>query len=194
LAEACYRLGEYEKAIEWAQEVLRRGQPDSLLILNPLDYVWAPKVVIAGALGALGDIDKAIAVAEEALQIVPGHQELAAHVARWRQVSKREATAATFAGCAEHLIAHDEQLKALTLLEECVPYYATDHRRIVALRSMLRERIWWVAAPDSYAGHYSDGGSKPEDVVPDDQIHDLCSRLPRAQFIAQQIEDLEEAA
>ena len=109
-------------------------------------------------------------------------------------MSKREATAASFAQAAELLIKHDEQLKALRLLEECVPYYATDHGRIVALRSQLRERIHWVAAPDSYAQHYADGAGKPEDVVPDDQIADLCARLPRAGFVQRQVQDLKEAA
>lgn len=191
LAQATYEQGEHAKAVEWAREVLRRGMPaDSMLILNPLDYTFQPRLVLAAALGALGHLEQAVQVAEEALAIVPGHPELLAARHGWQATLKREATAQTFAGCARTLAAHDEQLKALELLERCVPYYAQDHPLVVAARSEMRERLHWLRSPDSYGEHYETGGSKPEDMIPDDQVAGLCERLPRARFLAGQLREM----
>lgn len=190
MAEACYSLGEHEKAIHWAKEVLRRGQPDTLLILGPLDYVLQPRVVLAGALGALGRIEEAVEVASEALRIMPDHGDLQRAMAHWRSVLKREQTAQTWAACAETLIEHDEQAKALVVLEQTVPYYADEHPRIVGVRSQLRERLAWVDDPDAYAHHYETGGSKEEDMVPDEDIVPLCEGLPRVQALVRGLREI----
>ncbi|HEU4656318.1 MAG TPA: hypothetical protein VFR97_02280 [Capillimicrobium sp.] len=195
LAEATYQRREWDKAEQWARRALELGAPDTLLIINPLDYVLQPRVVLAGALGEQGRVEEAIQVAAEALAIQPGHQGLQQAVRKWRSVAKREATAETFAGCAEMLIAHDEQHKARVLLEEAVPYFVRDHPRIVALRSKVRERLLWADDPALYAEHYETGGSKPEDMIPDEQVTPLCEQLPRVQFLAAGLrEQLAEAA
>ena len=188
MAEACYALGEHEKAIKWAREVLRIGMPESLLILNPLDYTWKPRVLLAAALGALNRVEEALAVGKEALAIVPDHQELRHHAMGWESTVEREAVAQTAVGFAQLLLRCDEQLKALALLEQCVPYFAVDHPAVVACRSMVRERLLWVSDPELYAQHYKTGGSKPEDFCPDDtRALAIAERLPRAQFLARQV-------
>lgn len=194
LAEACYSLGEHEKAIKWAREVLRLGQPDSLLILNPLDYIWKPKVVLAAALGALNRVDEALAVARDALELVPDHVELRRHARGWQSTQEREAVAATWVGCAQLLVQSDEQLKALDLLERTVPYFCVDHPSVVACRSQIRERLLWVNDPDEYARHYRDGGSKAEDFHTDERALAVCEHLPRVHFLARQIAELDEQA
>lgn len=192
LAEACYSLGEHEKAIKWAREVLRLGQPDSLLILNPLDYIWKPKVVLAAALGALNRVDEALAVARDALELVPDHTELRRHARAWQSTQEREAVAATWVGAAQLLVRSDEQLKALALLEDTVPYFAVDHPSVVACRSQIRERLLFVSDPDEYARHYREGGSKAEDMHTDERALAVCEHLPRAHFLARQIAELDE--
>lgn len=191
LAQATYERGEYAKSVEWAREALRRGMPtDSMLILSPLDYTFQPRMVLAGALGALGHIEEALAVAREALEIVPGHPELLAAANGWQVTLKRESTARTFIGCAQALVAHDEQLKALDLLERCVPYFAYDHPDVVRLRSELRERLHWLADEGAYGEHYESGGSKPEDHIPDDRVGVVCEQLPRARFLAASLREM----
>lgn len=175
LAQAHYHLGEYDKAEHWARETLQRGQPDTLLIINPADYTWEPRLCLSAALGAQGKVDEAIQVAEEALAIIPDHPELRQHHHGWKATAKREHTANTFAGSAELLIAHDEQLKALMLLEECVPHFATDHPRVVQLRSALRERIRPLLDAEGMREHYTG----TEDGMP----LDVAATLPRAQFL-----------
>jgi tetratricopeptide (TPR) repeat protein len=181
LAQAHYSLGEHEKAAQWAQRVLELGQPSSLLILNPTDYTLAPRLVIAGAYGALGRLDDAIAFAEEALGIVPHLPDLQYALDGWRQTAKREYTAKTVIGFAQMLCAHDEQLPALTLLEQCVPHFAKDHPEVVAARSQLRERVYPLLDPAGTAEHYE---FVTEDGVPD---HTVMARLPRARMLAEGI-------
>ncbi len=202
LAEASYAMGEtsrapsdFDKAIKWATDVLRLGHPDSLLILNPLDYTFKPRLLLAAAHGALGHVDEAITLGQEALAIIPDHGQLQAHMASWRKAKERQHVADSWIAAAQILIAHDEQLKALALLEDTVPHFARDHPSVVQLRSEVRERLLWVKDPDAYARHYEVGGSKPEDAVADENVTDLCDRLPRAQFLKRGIaEQLEEAA
>lgn len=187
LAEAYHQLEEWPKVVEWASDVLRRGQPESLLILNPLDYTFQPRLVLSSALGALGRIDEAIKVGEEGLQLIPTHGGLRAAYGGWLAARKREKTAHTYCTLAQQLIAHDEQLKALTLLEDTVPYFARDHADVVAMRSQLRERVRPLLDPDAYAEHYVSGGSKPEDFVKDEDVDRIGGALPRCAFLLEGI-------
>lgn len=182
LAEAHYHLGEYEKAVYWGREVVRLGVPETLLIINPLDYSLAARVIVAGALGGLGRIDEAIAIAEEAFAIAPGIQPLADAHQRWRVIRRRESTAKTVVSLAQLLVAQDEQLKALAVLD-AAPYFAQDHPQVVAARSALRERLDPLFDSDGYARHYESGGSKPEDFVADERVLALGDALPRCQFL-----------
>jgi tetratricopeptide (TPR) repeat protein len=177
LAQCAYALGEHAQAAQWAQRVLELGQPDSLLILNPLDYTLHPRLVLAGACGALGDVEAAIEHASAALAIVPSLPDLQAHLAGWKSVSKREYTARTVVGYAQSLVAHDEQLPALRFLEECVPHFAKDHPDVVAMRSQLRERVYPLLDASGTAEHYEEA---TEIGIPDLQV---AASLPRARLL-----------
>lgn len=141
LAEHAYVTGQWAKAVDFAQQVLDRGKPESLLILNPLDYTFSPRLVLAGAHGALGNVEKACEIAEQALALVPDHQELKGHYHGWNAMRVRESTVGTWMACVQQLVRHDEQAKALALLEETCPHFIQDHPVIVAKRSELRERL-----------------------------------------------------
>ncbi len=183
LAEAHHAKGEWTKAIEWAQEALRRGQPQTMLIVNPLDYTITPRMILASALECLGRIEEALQFANEALEIVPDHEGLAQARQGWIKQGQREATAQTFLAAARQLVNHDEQLKALTLLEQTVPYFATDHAEIVALRSQLRERLHPLLSADEYGECYAEGGLKPERFTDDERIEEIGAGLPRCGFL-----------
>jgi tetratricopeptide (TPR) repeat protein len=188
LAEGHYERGEYEKAAAWAERVLELGAPDTLLIINPLDYSVAPRVCLAGALGEMGRFADAIAVGERALQEAP-HESLEAALQKWRAREKRERTAQRVIAYAQLLVTHDEQAKALQLLEDCVPHYAVDHPEVVACRSQIRERVLFATDPDAYAAHYADGGHKPEDWHTDEQAAAIAASLPRAAFLIEGLRD-----
>lgn len=200
LAEAYYSLGEHQKSAQWAEEALRRGQPDSLLILNPLDYVFQTRKVLAGALGGLGDLDAAITIGEQALQVVPDDGDLMQAFEAWRTTRKRESTAQTVVSLSQMLVSHDEQKAALDLLEQSVPHFAKDHPLVVAARSELRERLLPLYDPDGYSDHYRTGGSQPEHFVEDEQLDQVAGSIHRCHFLLEGlreqlgIEELREAA
>lgn len=85
LAEAHLALHRWRRAERWAREALRLGAPDTALTVNPLDYTFAPRVVLAGALAGRRRFGEAVAVGEEAREIFPGHPELDAQLRAWRR-------------------------------------------------------------------------------------------------------------
>lgn len=193
LAEVAYQRGEWVKAGQWAQRVLELGQPDTLLIINPQDYTLNPRVILTGALGQLGQHDQAIHYGEQALQLAPHHPQLARGVAWSRVQQKREQVAHAAVAQAQTLVAHDEQHKALTLLEETVPYFAADHPDVVACRSQLRERLAFLRDPQAYDEHYETGGTQPEDFANTDTREKalaIAGQLPRCDFLLRGLQDL----
>jgi tetratricopeptide (TPR) repeat protein len=195
LAEVAYHRQEWRNAGDWAARTLELGTPDTLLIINPQDYELAPRVILAGALGALGQVEKAITVGEEVLRVVPDYTEVARTVQGWRAQVKREQAAQRAVGDAQILVAHDEQAKALIMLEQCVPYFATDHPSVVAIRSQLRERLRFVTDPGLYSEHYESEGSQNEDFNDDERSLEIATQLPRCHFLlAGLTEQLAEAA
>jgi tetratricopeptide (TPR) repeat protein len=183
LAEVAYNRREWRNAGDWAKRVLELGVPDTLLIINPLDYALSPRIIMAGAMGALGRLEPAIATAEEVLGLVPDHAEVARTTFLWRSQLKREQAAQRAVSDAQILVAHDEQWKALILLEQCVPHFAQDHPEVVAVRSQLRERLRFVTDPALYAQHYETGGSAPEDFNDDVRSLEIAEHLPRCHFL-----------
>lgn len=194
MAEAYYFKGEHTKSLEWARIAESFGSPDTLLIVNPTDYTFLPKKLIALNLAEMNQVEEAVEIGMHALQMQPNDPYLGSKMQEWRSTQKREHTANTYAMCAEQLIGHDEQLKALTLLEDCVPVFATDHPRVCALRSMLKTRLAWVEDADDFAEHYESGGSKPEDFIADETIEPLCEYLPRTNFLLEGLQEQMNAA
>lgn len=189
LAQAYMVKAEFDKCLEWARQCLNIGTPDTLLIINPLDYTFLPRKMMAGALGEMERYDDAVRIGREAMEIFPGDIALNQGLRHWQGILKRERTAETFSMCAQQLIAHDEQIKALKLLEECVPHFAVRHPGVCQLRAQLRERLLWVNDAELYADHYENGGSKPEDFLDNDKALEVCAKLPRANFLLDGILD-----
>lgn len=192
LAEVAYHRHEWQKAGDWAKRVLELGCPDTLLIVNPLEYQVQPRIIMAGCLGGLGRYGSAIEIGEEIMALVPDHAEVMSTMTAWRALSKRETVAAKAIEDAQLLVAHDEQSKALTLLEECVPVFATDHPSVVAIRSQLRERLMFVNQPELYAVHYEQA---PDNAPEFDDEHALqiAEQLPRSHFLLDTLRELEAA-
>lgn len=183
LAEVCMAKNQWDKGLSWAKRALEIGKPETMLIINPNDYVGLPLKYMAHCLGRLERYDEAIDMATKASQLNFVDDVLTHELFGWRKIAQREHTANTYAMAAEQLIAFDEQVKAKILLEQCVPHFAHEHPRIVALRSFIRERLLWVDQPDTFEEHYETGGSKPEDFISDEQIDPLCEYLPRTNFL-----------
>ena len=188
MAEVALYRREFPKAIEWATEAIRRGKPETMLIINPLDYTFAPRKIKAMALAEMRQFDAALAVGQEALSFAPD-PDVQRAMMHWRSEAKIAHTANHVCQLAQQLVAHDEQLAALTLLEQCVPHFVVDHPQIVQARSQLRERLSWIKNPNALFDHYENGGSKPEDFLPDDKVWEVAAALPRTQFLYQGIHE-----
>lgn len=186
LADVALRQNQPEQALDWAGEVVRRGAPDTLLIINPTDYTVTPRGIMASAFAALGRIDEAIKTGQQALELCPGHDGLRTALAEWSGQRQKEATAQTWLSCVDMLCAHDEQAKALKLIEETCPYFIVEHPQIVAKRSELRERLLPLMDPQGYREAYA-SPVKPEAFTEDKDIDAMCSKLPRAEFALQGI-------
>lgn len=183
LAETSLALGDNDAAIYWAKQALALGCPQgTLLILNPLEYEFMPRKVMAFAFANLGQWDKALAAGNDALQVARDKTLMQA-VQQWQAGRQREGTAKLVVDLATLLINHDEQAKALLILEQAVPHFVVDHPAVVQVRSNLRERISWINDVDDFSDHYEFGGSKPEDFIKDEQIDELCELLPRTKFL-----------
>lgn len=192
LAEVAYHRHEWQKAGDWAKRVLELGCPDTLLIVNPLEYQVQPRIIMAGCLGGLGRYSSAIEIGEEIMAMVPDHAEVQSTMGAWRALNKRETVAAKAIEDAQLLVAHDEQSKALLLLEQCVPVFATDHPNVVAIRSQLRERLLFVNEPELYAEHYEDApDNAPE--TDDERALQIAEQLPRSHFLLDTLRELEAA-
>lgn len=164
LAEIASERGNWPQAIEFANEVIRRGKPDTALILNPVDYTVRPRVLIAQALANMSRFDEAVQTAEQALAICPGYLGLDEHVASWRGQRHRHQVAEMWAANAGLLIEFDEPQKAAELLDT-VPYYSYDHPSIIGARATVAH-----ALEQPYKVQVMDGTE------------------PRAQFLVHQLE------
>jgi tetratricopeptide (TPR) repeat protein len=183
LAEVCLERQEFDKALAWAKRAMDIGHPETMLIVNPLDYTGHPLKLMALALGYKGDFDGALAMGQRALSLMPGDPALIHEMQQWQNIGKREHTANTICLLAEQLIGHDEQMKAKILLEQCVPYFAYEHPRVVQMRTFVRSRLLWIDSPEAFEDHYETGGSKPEDFISDERVDPLCEYLPRTNFL-----------
>jgi tetratricopeptide (TPR) repeat protein len=189
LSEACLARDEFDKALSWAKRAVDIGHPETMLIVNPLDYTGHPLKLMSLALGGKGDFDGALAMGQRALNLLPGDPALIHEMQGWQQIAKREHTANTVCLMAEQLIGHDEQMKAKILLEQCVPHFAHEHPRVVAARTFTRQRLLWIESPAAFEDHYETGGSKPEDFISDDRVDPLCEYLPRTNFLLDGIKE-----
>jgi tetratricopeptide (TPR) repeat protein len=140
LAEIALVRCDWPTAIHFAEQVVRIGKPETLLIVNPQDYDARPRAMIATALASLGKTDEACELAEQALELAPGYMDLAAHLAEWQGTRQRDQTAAMWAQCAGMLVGYDEPLKAEKLLET-VPHYAWDHPTVISARVQVRDAV-----------------------------------------------------
>ena len=139
--------------------------------------------VVATARAQVGE--EAVEVGTAAFELVPTHQDLQRGLELWRQQVKRLHTTNTVLGLADLLVQHDEQGKALELLDACAPYYVHSDPRFVAYRSALRERL----------GALTDAQPQDERGIPDEDLGTVVPMLSRAGFLLNGVrEQLELAA
>lgn len=110
LAEAYLDANEPHKAIRWAEEGLRQGDPPRFVFVNPLDTTVNARVVLADAHARMGEVTAARRHLEAAQAVAPS-ERLAEGIARYRRLEADARTAQAFVELAPTLDA--EALLAL---------------------------------------------------------------------------------
>ena len=157
LAEIAQAEGNPQEGHRHAQAALDLGKPQSLLILNPVQYTAHPLAIQAICLAQAGDYEGALEKAKAVFEIVPGYQVVAPQVDRWRMLLKHERTVGQVTALAQQLLDHGETEKAWDLLGT-VPFYCQDDPRIidarVAVRGVLDTPVERHVDPDTPFGKF----------------------------------------
>lgn len=186
LAQVAHHRGEHHKAVHWCDRVIDLGIPETMLIINPLEYVVGPRALKAACLASMGDIDGAVELGEEALSVQPSHGPLREQMPDWLAERKRRHTAGAVLALTQLLVEHDEQLNALAVLD-AAPHYVHDHPDIVQARVAVRQRVLHATDTHEYALHYE--GDDAEAGVDDLLIPAFCQQLPRTNFLVEGLRD-----
>lgn len=186
LAQVAHHADELGKVCEWCDRVMDLGVPETMLIINPLEYKVGPRALKASALAGMGDLDAAIELGEQALELQPDHGPLTDHMPGWLAERKRRSTEQAFLANAELLAMHDEPAKALAVLEN-VPHYVADRPAVIAMKVALKQRVAHATDPAEYARFYT--ASDDEQGVPDHHVPSLCQVMPRVGFLVEGLRD-----
>lgn len=192
LAEIALRREDPAKALLFLDRAKALGAPQTLLITNPQDYSYQPLVLAGSALAKLGRTQEALEQVHQALQITPGREDLQAEAFRLSEQVKADETVKHVLALRELLVRHDENLKALQLLE-AAPYYVEHHPAIHQARLDQREMVLHATDPAAYSSYYR---ANPNEAafelqgVPIEAAHDRFARLL---FLRRGLDDQREA-
>jgi tetratricopeptide (TPR) repeat protein len=179
LAECAMWRSDYQRALHWLGVAKERGRPETLLIVNPLDYVYQPLVMESISLANLGRIEEAMEHTEQALGITPYREDLQIQAATLAEELKRSETVRHVLALRELLVRHDENVKARDLLD-CVPYYVYDDPAIAQARADQRECVLHATDPEVYGSYYrTNPGEAPFELqeVPIEEAHERFNRV-----------------
>lgn len=140
LAEIAHEQQDWQRTIDFSNQVLQRGQPQTLLIVNPEDYSLKPRVLIASAMAALGDLENACKTAQQIVDVNPGYMGMRDKLAEWLGALAREQAGQQWGNLAQLLVMNDEPEKAIVLLQT-VPFFAADHPAVTAARVMTANAL-----------------------------------------------------
>lgn len=185
LAESFAAMGDWPRCERWAKRTLELGMPQSLLILNPLEFSFMPLVLLSRACLAMGRGDEARSYAEGAAAVEPEHPITGQLLAEVQQVTAQAELVQSVAGLADVLRRHDENLKALHVLESA-PYMVAEHPVLV---QMLREQRRLV--------RHKDGGDQYEkvyqyeqaEIMDDEKAELIAQNQPRTQRLVEMLLD-----
>jgi glycosyltransferase involved in cell wall biosynthesis len=189
LCESFAALQDWPRAERWAKSALALGMPPSMLILNPLEFTFVPLVRLAEAYIGMSRYDEALAAIEQAGRICPQHPLLLERKLAYETAKYDYELVAHTIALREALIRHDENLKALFLMEN-VPYRITDNPLIVKARADTREMCKHFLQPEEYLRWYMD--EPKESTLTDEHIDHVGEAFGRVGGLLEGLKDQEE--
>lgn len=188
LCEAFAEVGEWRRSETHARRALEMGQPQSMLILNPLEFTLIPRLRLAQALVEQRRFDEAAPLVAEAAQIMPHHPMVMETAGRVERDGYRERIVQAALTLREALVRWDENEKAYNLLQQ-LPYIVGDDPRVVAAQAMQTENVMHALEPDEYRRWYEDD---PKEMgCPDELVLDTGDFYDRAGFLLELAERFE---
>jgi 2-polyprenyl-3-methyl-5-hydroxy-6-metoxy-1,4-benzoquinol methylase/glycosyltransferase involved in cell wall biosynthesis len=173
LAESFAVLGQWNRVEEFAKRALELGMPQSMLILNPLEFTFLPLIRLAEAYGNLGRWQEASATFAQAAQILPDNPQLQERLAVFEQARFEHEVTEAALKLREVCVRYDENLKAYSILEN-VPYVIAERPEIVKARADQREMVKHYLRPEEYARWYQD---EPKESTLLDEHIDLVGEM-----------------
>lgn len=146
LAEIAQAQNEPDLGYHHAERALRMGKPNSILILNPLQYTAHPRAIMAVCCMMLGRHDEAMRLCQETLAICD-YPLITAYLPQWQNMIVREQTVTAFSQLADLCRQHGELLKAVDLLN-AVPYFAAEDQRLIGKRVEIAQAVAAVQRAD----------------------------------------------
>lgn len=191
-AESYMALGKPAVALAYVDAGLAKPYPQTMLILNPLDYTVAAWTTRGLALNALGRVDEALTEIRRAVAAAPHDQGLAHNEFLFSEQVNRQRLKEALLALDEGLARHDENLAAARLLEEAVPYFLRDDPDVAARRQRRRAGVRHVRqVAGNYQRFYGDDNEfipitlATRTETPREAVDWLCveQALPRAQHL-----------
>lgn len=180
LCEAFAESGDWPRCETWARRALELGMPQSMLILNPLEFTLVPMLRLAQALAEQRRFDEAVPFVEKAAQIMPQHPMVLETAAKVEKDGFRERVVQSILTLRETLVRFDENWKAYKLFD-AVPYIVEDDPRIVSNRAMQTENVMHALKPEEYTRWYED--EPKESTVEDEWVPKAGDFIERAKFL-----------
>jgi tetratricopeptide (TPR) repeat protein len=140
LSEVAYAKEEWDKSAGFASQVIQKGKPDTMLIINPEDYDLKPYTIISSSLAQVGNFEDAVKSAQKVVEKNPDFLDIQVHLNNWLGRLLRDQTAITFANCSTLLREYDEPEKAHMLLQ-CVPFFCQDHETVIASKVLTQKAL-----------------------------------------------------
>lgn len=188
LCEAFADAGDWKRCEHWAKVGLALGQPQSMLILNPLEFTLVPYTRLAQACAAQRRFDEAGTWIMKALAVQPNHPIALAVAQGLERDGFTQKVVDALLTLRECLVRFDENQKAYEILLNA-PYIVADHPEVVAARAMQRENVMHMLKPEEYTRWYED--EPKESTVPDEWVDNAGDYIERAKFVLERCQKFE---
>jgi len=128
LAETYNAVENYKAVVEYTKAGAIKSAPNTMLIINPLDYNFFPVLILAGAYAHLGDFEMALANYEKAYAIRQD-ETIAYQINLLKKEINLQGVTQAFLMLREHLGRNDEWLKVRKLFD-VVPKHLEQHPQV----------------------------------------------------------------
>ena len=150
LAEIANDLQRYEQALLWADRAIELGQPQTPLVINPMQYTVHARMLRATSLWGVGRQDEALQLGREIMAVCPDYLNLGGLVDQWEGHVGAANGVRALLKLADLLAEQDDPERALRLLE-CAPRGVCDHPMLMAKRTDLQRQMngapWYPPLP-----------------------------------------------